>query len=138
MIEIFYEETKDLGLNPDFFIVWFSKLCTKYNKELGEVTLIYCSDDYLLEMNQQHLSHDYFTDIITFDYCVENVISGDLFVSVDRVSENAFQHNVSFEDELHRVSAHGVLHLIGFKDKSDEDSLLMTQAEDNALTLRFT
>ena len=71
-------------------------------------------------------------------YCVENVISGDLFVSVDRVCGNALQHNVSFEDELHRVSAHGVLHLIGFKDKSDEDSLLMTQAEDNALTLRFT
>jgi len=138
MVEIFYEETEDLGLSPDFFVEWYNKLCDKYNKRLGDVTLIYCSDNYLLEMNQQHLSHDFFTDIITFDYCVEGLIAGDLFISVDRVKENAETHAVSFEDELHRVSAHGVLHLMGFKDKTDEDSLRMTAAEDDALALRFT
>jgi probable rRNA maturation factor len=138
MLEIFYEETEDLNFDSAFFVQWFTKTIALHQKQLGDLNLIFCSDDYLLEMNQQHLSHDYFTDIITFDYTVDDIIGGDLFVSVDRVRENALTHNASFEDELHRVSVHGLLHLCGFKDKTDEDSALMRSKEDEALSLRFT
>jgi probable rRNA maturation factor len=138
MLEIFYEETEDLNLDSGFFVKWFIKTTALHNKQLGDLNIIFCSDDYLLEMNQQHLSHDYFTDIISFDYTVDNIIGGDLFISVDRVRDNATIHNTSFEDELHRVSIHGLLHLCGFKDKTDEDSALMRSKEDEALSLRFT
>ena len=87
-------------------------------RSIGEITLIFCSDEELLLVNQQHLNHDYYTDIITFDYCSENVVSGDLFLSMDRIKENAIKFNVSFNEELHRVVFHGVLHLLGYNDKT--------------------
>ena len=103
---------------------------------MGEIQFIYCSDSYLLQLNRQYLQHDTFTDIITFDYSAEKTVSGDIFISIDRVSENAKKFSHSFEDELHRVMAHGVLHLMGFKDKSKKTKLQMTTEEDKALLLR--
>src|ERR1044071_3674818 len=104
---------------------------------LGDVNVIFCSDDYLLEMNREHLDHDYYTDIITFDYSEEAVVSGDLFISVDRVSDNASGLSVSFLDELNRVCVHGLLHLCGYKDKSEAEELLMRSKEDEMLALRL-
>jgi rRNA maturation RNase YbeY len=138
MVELFYEDTPDLGLDSVFFETWLSRVSVYEGKVLGDVNLIFCSDDYLLEMNQQHLSHDYFTDIITFDYCVESLIAGDLFISIDRVRENANSLSLIFQDELHRVCCHGVLHLCGYSDKTDNDQLLIRSKEDAALMMRFT
>lgn len=135
MVDINYEEVEDLGLAPDFFVDWFTKITEKEGKILDDIALIFCTDDYLLEINQQHLGHDYYTDIVTFDYCWENHVSGDLFISLDRVRENATEFGVSFLQELHRVIIHGVLHLCGYKDKSDDEEVLMRNKENEALLL---
>lgn len=135
MIDINYEETDDLELSKSKIQDWLDLVCRNEGKVLEEVTLIFCSDNYLLEINQQHLNHDFFTDIVTFDYCVDDLISGDLFISVDRVFENSAVYDVSFFTELHRVIVHGVLHLCGYKDKSTEDEVLMRSKEDEALEL---
>lgn len=130
MVNIFYEDIEILDLDPEFFVSWLSVTCVNENKKLGEVSLILTSDDYLLGMNVKHLDHDYYTDIITFDYSEGDVVSGDLFISWDRVMDNASSFNVSRETELHRIIVHGVLHLIGYKDKSDDESKLMRSKED--------
>lgn len=135
MLDINYEETSDLFLDVFKMESWFKDVVSRETKTLGDVCLIFCSDDYLLEINQQHLNHDYFTDIVTFDYTCENEVSGDLFISVDRIRENASDFGVSFDEELHRVCIHGVLHLCGYKDKSEADELLMRQKENEALSL---
>jgi rRNA maturation RNase YbeY len=135
MIDINYEETDDLELSVAKIESWLYDVCVREGKELDEVALIFCSDNYLLEINQQHLNHDFFTDIVTFDYCVDDLISGDLFISVDRVFENSAVFDVPFFQELHRVIAHGVLHLCGYKDKSKEEEAVMRQKEDAALEL---
>lgn len=135
MIDICFEEVEIPGLDPEFFALWLEKVCASHRKELGEVTLIFCSDDYLLEMNRQHLDHDYYTDIITFDYTEDNIVSGDLFISKDRLEDNADSFNTSFTNELQRVVVHGVLHLCGFGDKSEEEELKMRQLENEALEL---
>lgn len=130
MIEFFYEDTEILDIDPEFLVSWLSNVCEQEDKELAEVSIIYCSDAYLLEMNKKYLNHDYYTDIITFDYCEHNLILGDLFISVDTVRDNAVTHETSFLNELNRVMVHGVLHLCGYKDKSDADALLMRTKED--------
>lgn len=135
MVDINYEEVENLGLSPDFFVDWFTKITKKEGKILDEIALIFCTDDYLLEINQQHLEHDYYTDIVTFDYCWDDHISGDLFISVDRVRDNAKAFNTDFSSELNRVIIHGVLHLCGYKDKSEEDEKLMRSKEDEALSI---
>lgn len=135
MIEIYFEDTEVLDVSPEFFVSWLSKVVEMERAELGDLSLIFCSDDYLLEMNRKHLNHDYYTDIITFDYTEEVVVSGDLFISVDRVRENASDNNVMFHVELNRVVGHGVLHLLGYKDKSEEDQKEMTEKENWALSL---
>lgn len=135
MINIFYEEIEALDLNPEFFNLWLTDLCLLHNASLGEVTVIFCSDEYLLKVNQQYLEHDYYTDIITFDYTENDVVSGDLFISTDRVKENAMNLGVPFLNELNRVVAHGTLHLLGFKDKSEADEVEMRKQEDIALGL---
>jgi rRNA maturation RNase YbeY len=135
MIDVNYEETDDLELSVAKIESWLSDVCVREGKELDKVALIFCSDNYLLEINQQHLNHDFFTDIVTFDYCVDDLISGDLFISVDRVFENSVVFDVPFFQELHRVIAHGVLHLCGYKDKSKEEEAVMRQKEDAALEL---
>ncbi len=135
MINIFLEDVEVPGLDSEFFASWLSRVCGFEGKNLDEVNLIFCSDDYLLEMNRTHLDHDYYTDIITFDYCEDNLITGDLFISIDRVEENASDRSVNFTDELNRVVVHGVLHLLGYKDKSQEEEKEMRSKEDWALGL---
>lgn len=130
MINIFYEDIDELALDFDFFESWLANVCLSEQKNLAEVNLIFCSDEYLLEMNNQYLQHDYYTDIITFDYCEGDLIIGDLFISVDRVKDNAVLNKVEFSNELNRVVVHGVLHLCGFKDKSDDEEKLMRSKED--------
>lgn len=107
-----------------------SDLIMGKNKLIGVINVIFTSDSFLLEMNKEHLDHDYFTDVITFDFCESNFVSGDIYISRDRLLENAKSFSVSFEKELVRVVAHGVLHLLGFDDKNDLDKKKMTQQEE--------
>lgn len=134
MVEIYFEETEILDLNSEFFVLWLSKVCVEENQELGDLSFIFCSDDYLLVVNKEHLNHDYYTDVITFDY-TDEVVSGDLFISIDRVKENASSNSVSFMNELYRVIVHGVLHLLGYGDKEYEEKIIMRALEDKYLEL---
>ena len=115
--------------------IWLVMLVERHKKKLGELNYVFCSDEYLLKLNQEHLNHDYFTDIITFDYCHNDVISGDLFISVDRTNENAKTFRKSESNELNRVIAHGLLHLLGFSDKTAEDIVEMRSMEEDALAM---
>jgi len=115
---------------------WVQVIIEHHHKSLGEINFIFCSDDYLYKMNVDYLQHNTLTDIITFDYCEKNSISGDLFISIDRVKENAAHLKIKLVDELHRVMIHGVLHLIGFKDKSQQDADTMRSQEEKSLILR--
>jgi probable rRNA maturation factor len=110
-------------------------LITSEGFQLGEIAVVLCSDNYLLKVNQDFLNHDYYTDIITFDYCEDGVINGDLIISLDRVRENSIMENSSFEEELNRVVFHGVLHLCGYKDKSKKDIEMMRFKESHYLDL---
>jgi len=130
MIELFFEDVLEFNLSVDDINIWLTGVCVSENKSLGDVNIIFCSDEYLLQMNIEHLNHDYFTDVITFDYSEYDSISGDLFISIDRVKENALEFNTIFNHELLRVIVHGVLHLLGYKDKSEEDILLMRSKEN--------
>ncbi len=114
---------------------WINRVVVYNGFEIGEINYYFCSDNYLLEMNREHLNHDYFTDIITFDYTVSDIISGDLFISVDTVLDNAKEYKCDYFQELYRVMIHGVLHLMGIDDKTDEDQEIMTQKEDESLAL---
>lgn len=110
---------------------WIHDFAAAYGKTIGDVGVVFCSDDYLLEVNKTHLQHDYYTDIITFDYCEADEISGDLMLSIDRIKENAKQHKQLFFKELLRVIIHGHLHLIGYKDKTDSEQKTMRTQEDD-------
>jgi probable rRNA maturation factor len=134
MIDFNYE-TEFILENEGAISNWISKVIVSENKKEGEINYIFCDDEYLLQINQEHLQHDFYTDIISFDYTVGNEINGDMFISVDRVKENAQDFNVSFEDELKRVIVHGVLHYCGYKDKSEVDELLMRSKEDEKLAM---
>lgn len=137
MVEVFFEDIEEVpGVNPEFLFAWYANVCEVESKELGEISVIFCSDEHLLEMNKEYLEHDYYTDIITFDYTQESLVSGDLFISVDRVQDNADEFDVLFQDELHRVCVHGLLHLCGYKDKSEADEELMRSKENEMLNLR--
>lgn len=114
---------------------WIKETIHLEGKVSGEISFIFCSDNYLLEVNKKYLNHNYFTDIITFDYVENDIISGDIFISCDRVKENAKEFDKTFENELSRIIIHGVLHLLGYKDKNKKDKLLMTQKEDFYLAL---
>jgi probable rRNA maturation factor len=117
-------------LSSELFSLWLVDAAKSEGKTIGEITLIFCSDEHLLEMNRQYLDHDYYTDIITFDYSGEDKISGDLFISIDRVYDNAAQNAVSRDNELKRVCVHGVLHLCGYGDKSVDEARIMRSKED--------
>jgi len=117
-------------------ISWLSFSIKSENKIPGEISYIFCSDHYLHEINVTHLQHDTLTDIITFDYCEDCTIHGDIFISIDRIKENAKLFDTSIENELHRVMIHGVLHLCGYKDKTPEDQNVMSAKEDFYLNLR--
>ena len=105
-------------------------------RSLEDINIIFCSDNYILDVNMKYLQHDYFTDIITFDYCEKKVLSGDLFISVDSVRENSVYYGTEFEDELNRVIVHGLLHLIGYDDHSEEDVKVMREKENYYLEMR--
>ncbi|MFK7755527.1 MAG: rRNA maturation RNase YbeY [Flavobacteriales bacterium] len=115
---------------------WVLSTISEEQKQLDEISYVFCSDDYLLKINQDHLNHDTYTDIITFDYTEKGVISSEIYISVDRVSENAKGLSVATLDEMHRVIIHGVLHLCGYKDKSKEQALEMRAKEDYYLGRR--
>jgi probable rRNA maturation factor len=114
---------------------WLSSVIVSENKKEGDINYIFCDDDYLVGINQQYLNHDTLTDIISFDYSVGNELHGDVFVSVERVRENASDFEVTFEEELLRVMVHGILHYCGYKDKSNEDEILMRQKENEKIQL---
>ena len=133
MIDFQFINKEIPGFDSEFFVLSLTSLLKEEGKLLGDVSVIFVSDDYLLEMNQTYLNHDYYTDIITFDYCEQNIISGDLFISVDRVRENADVFNADFRTELHRVIIHGVLHLCGYKDKTEDDEESMRKLENKYL-----
>ena len=114
---------------------WISEIVLFYGKRLGRINYLFCSDEYIYDANVKYLNHDTYTDIITFDSVEGNLISGDILISVERVGENAKTLSLSFEEELHRVIIHGVLHLLGFKDKSDADAQLMRQKENESLSV---
>ena len=114
---------------------WLSGVISSGGKKLGDISVILCSDDYLLDVNNKYLDHNYYTDIITFDYTEKNVVGGDLFISYDRVKENAKQEGVLIQQELRRVMVHGVLHLLGLKDKTKKEASIMRAAEDVALKM---
>ena len=135
MIDISYEETEDLELSLTKINDWLEIICKNEGKIMGDVSLVFCSDNYLLEINQQHLNHDFYTDIVTFDYCIDDIVSGDLFISVDRVFENSATFDVTFSNELYRVIVHGILHLCGYKDKTIEEESSMRVKENMALEL---
>jgi|TARA_B110000091_G_scaffold117098_1_gene126246 probable rRNA maturation factor len=114
---------------------WLSGVISSGGKKLGDISVILCSDDYLLDVNNKYLDHNYYTDIITFDYTEKDVVGGDLFISYDRVKENAKQEGVLIQQELRRVMVHGVLHLLGLKDKTKKEASIMRAAEDVALKM---
>lgn len=118
------------GLDQLLLTLWLSDVVRYEGGVLGEITMIFMSDDELLEYNKQYLNHDYYTDIITFDYTESGVVSGDLLISIDRIQDNASSLGQSFLKELHRVCVHGILHLLGYKDKSPEDQQEMRLKED--------
>ena len=132
----FHTEDISFALESEKEMVnWLVKLVEVHNRKVGELNYIFCSDDYLLKMNQEHLRHDYFTDIITFDYCEKDMVSGDLFISIERTKENAKTFGKTQINELNRVIAHGLLHLLGFKDKTSRDIAEMRSMEEEALNM---
>ena len=134
MIEFNYESEFTLD-NEEAIAAWLSAVIVSENKTLGEINYIFCDDEYLHKINLEYLNHDTLTDIISFDYTMGNEVSGDIFVSVERVLDNSKDYNTSFEDELKRVLVHGVLHYCGYKDKSEEDEQLMRQKEDEKIKM---
>jgi rRNA maturation RNase YbeY len=112
---------------------WLKSITIAERRKMGELSVIFCSDDYLLQINRQYLQHDYYTDIITFDYTENNVISGDMFISIDRVKANAEEYNQTFDKELRRVMAHGLLHLCGYDDTTEKPRKAIRAAEDKYL-----
>ena len=134
MISFNYENEFELS-NEEQLSNWISNVIVSEDKIEGEINYIFCDDEYLLGLNEQYLNHDTLTDIISFDYSVGNELHGDIFISTERVHENAADFNVSFEEELKRVMVHGVLHYCGYKDKSEEDEKLMRSKEDEKIKM---
>ena len=115
---------------------WIKAVAATYEKRIGDIANIFCSDEKILEVNRQYLQHDYYTDIITFDYCEGNRLSGDLFISLETVKTNSEQFNTPYEEELHRTIIHGILHLCGINDKGPGEREIMEAAENKALAMR--
>ena len=115
--------------------LWIREMVQSKSKKIGDVNYIFCDDEYLLSINQQYLQHDTYTDIITFDYCEGDVLNGDIFISIERVRENAQKFEVSFQEELVRVMAHGILHLCDYKDKKKSEAEEMRKQEKWAMDL---
>ena len=127
-----------LFFSKDKIYAWFELIAEHYQVEIGELNFIFCDDTTILDVNRKYLNHDYFTDVITFDYKVANILNGDIYISLDTVLSNSALFSVSYEEEFHRIICHSLLHLIGFKDKSEEDSIVMTTNENKCLELLTT
>ena len=136
MISYYFEDTDFIFKGKTANNKWLRLVAESEIRRIGNISIIFCSDNYILDVNQQYLQHDYFTDIITFDYCEGDRLSGDLFISVDTVRENALEYGTEFSEELHRVIVHGVLHLIGYDDHNDDDIAMMRKKENYYLSLR--
>jgi probable rRNA maturation factor len=134
MINFNYESEFTLE-NEEAIASWLSAVIVSENKSEGEISYIFCDDEYLHKINLEYLNHDTLTDIISFDYTMGNEISGDIFISIERVLDNAKDYNTLFEDELKRVLIHGILHYCGYKDKSEVDETLMRSKEDEKLAM---
>ena len=133
---IIYNYENDFILsNENVFSTWIAALILSEGKQQGEISFVFCDDIYLNKLNNEYLQHDTLTDIITFDYSLGNELSGDIFISTERVLENAGEFMVTFENELKRVMAHGILHLVGYKDKSVEDSAEMRTKENEKILM---
>ena len=134
MITFNYETDFELKNESDYE-AWIESIIESEDFTEGEINYIFCDDEYLHKINVEYLDHDTFTDIISFDYTIGNLISGDIFISIERVKENAKEYEVSFDKELLRVMSHGILHYCGYKDKSEEDSNLMRQKENEKMEM---
>jgi len=134
MIEFQFVKTKSIGLETS--LAWLKNVVANEEKEVGNLVFVFCNDSYLLKKNIEFLNHNTLTDVITFDYCKGNLISGDILISVERVQENAKIFNVSFLNELDRVMVHGLLHLLGYKDKTKEDAKIMREKENFYLSIK--
>ena len=134
MISFNYETDFELD-NEDAFSSWISKVITSENKKEGEINFIFCDDDYLHKLNVEYLDHDTLTDVISFDYSVGNELHGDVFISTERVSDNAKDFNIAFEEEIKRVIIHGILHYCGYKDKSQDEEALMRSKEEEKIDM---
>ena len=132
---IFNYETDFQLENELVYEQWIDAVIESEGKEPGEINYIFCDDEYLHNINMQYLNHDTLTDIISFDYCIGDLISGDIFVSIERVLDNAKDYEVSFNEELLRVLAHGVLHYCGYKDKTENEALLMRTKEQEKIDM---
>ncbi len=132
----FFSETEFNLQNSEEVARWISKIITNEKREEGEISYIFCDDEYLHKLNLEFLNHDTLTDIISFDNSLGNQINGDIFISIERVKENADSYKTSFKNELHRVIIHGILHYCGYKDKTKTDVELMRKKEDEALSQR--
>lgn len=117
---------------------WIKNVAQKYDKQVGEISYLFCDDEKILEVNREYLDHDFYTDIITFDYSEDNTISGDILISLQTVESNSQMYRTEYLEELHRVIIHGILHLCGLKDSTLEDETLMRKAEDDALAMMFS
>lgn len=115
---------------------WLKLVAESEIRRIGDINIIFCSDNYILDVNMKYLQHDYFTDIITFDYCEKDRLNGDLFISIDSVRENALHYGTEFETELNRVMVHGILHLIGYDDHTKKDIKVMREKEDYYISLK--
>jgi rRNA maturation RNase YbeY len=134
-IHFFEEEIKRPKLKYRLISTWIKRIIALNQKSPGEINYIFCTNSYLLNINQQFLQHNYFTDIITFDYVENDIISGDIFISCEMVQENSSKFSVNLEDEYLRVISHGILHLLGYKDKTNEEKQLMRQKETESIIL---
>ncbi|MFB9078074.1 rRNA maturation RNase YbeY [Flavobacterium procerum] len=134
MINFNYETDFSLD-NEEAFTEWLSAVILSEKKKEGEINYIFCDDEYLHKINMEYLNHDTLTDIISFDYTVGNELNGDIFISVERVADNAKDFGVSFDEELKRVLSHGILHYCGYKDKSEEDAELMRKKEEEKMKM---
>ncbi len=135
MIDFNYLTTFDLDKEKEV-TAWLEFVLEQEDRELGEVSYIFCDDEYLYDINVKHLNHNTLTDIISFDYSLGKVVSGDIYISIERVRENAGDRAIKFVDELHRIMVHGLLHYVGYKDKSESEKKAMRKKEDYYLSLR--
>lgn len=122
-------------INENKLSQWIESVANKHDREIGEISYLFCDDEKILEVNQEYLNHDFFTDIITFDYSEENTISGDIIISLQTVESNSQMYKTEYTEELHRVIIHGILHLCGLNDLTDDEEKTMREAEDEALEM---